>query len=99
MKKADIARRIHQQVGVSENEAVELLDRILELFKSILQRGEPIAIVGFGKFTVRNKGPRKGRNPRTGEETTISARRVVTFHPSALLKAYVNAAGHESKEQ
>jgi integration host factor subunit alpha len=98
MTKADIARRIHQQVGLSEHEAGELLDWILALFKSTLQNGEEIAITGFGKFTVRSKHARTGRNPRTREETTISARRVVTFHASPLLKAEVNVAGQKFQE-
>jgi integration host factor subunit alpha len=62
MTKADIARSIHQQAGVSETEAADLLERIFELLRSTLQQEEPIIITGFGKFTVRMKQPRKGRN-------------------------------------
>ena len=91
MKKADIARRIHQQAGISADEAARVVDWIVALFKCTLESGEPIVITGFGTFKVLNKRPRRGRNPRTGEEMTIAARRVVTFHPSAAFKAAVAA--------
>ena len=91
MRKADIARRINQQAGVSENEVAMLLEGILELFKATLQKGEPIVISSFGKFEVRKKAPRPGRNPQTGEGFMISARRVVTFRASSHLKMEVNA--------
>jgi integration host factor subunit alpha len=90
MRKDEIAERIHQQAGMSEYDAATLLDWILELFKVTLQKGEPIAIPNFGKFTVRNKAPRQGRNPRTGEGVTIAARKVVVFHASPHLKREVN---------
>jgi integration host factor subunit alpha len=93
MRKADIARSIHQQAGVSEAEAADLLERVLGLLMSTLQRGEPIIITGFGRFTVRMKQPRKGRNPRTGEVLIVPGRKVVTFRPSALWKAELNADG------
>ncbi len=96
MRKADIATRIHQQTGISEHGAAEFLEWIVALFKSTLQKGEPIAIAGFGTFRVRSKRSRKGRNPRTGEETIIAARRVVTFHASPVFKAAVNAAQQTS---
>lgn len=96
MRKAEIAGRIHQQTGLSEHKAGEVLDRILDILKSTLQQGEEIVITNFGKFAVRSKRARKGRNPRTGEETMIPARRVVTFHASPLLKADVNVAGQDS---
>jgi len=98
MRKKDLARSLHQQGGISQTEAVELLDRILELIKSTLQKGEEIVISGFGKFTVRNKRARQGRNPRTREECVIPAHRVVRFYPSKLFKAAVAAVGQESKE-
>jgi integration host factor subunit alpha len=87
MQKNDIAQRIHQEAGISEEEAATLLNWVLELFKATLQRGEPIAIPSFGKFMVRSKATRLGRNPRTGEAIMIAARRVVLFHPSLHLKA------------
>jgi len=93
MRKADIARSIHQQAGVSETEAADLLERILQLLRSTLWQGEPIIIPGFGRFTVRSKNSRPGRNPRTGESMIIAARKVVSFRPSSLWKAEVNAEG------
>jgi integration host factor subunit alpha len=84
MTKADIARSIHRQAGVSETDAAELLERILELLRSTLRQGEPIIIARFGKFTVRKKEQRKGRNPRTGEAMTIPGHKAITFRPSAL---------------
>ena len=98
MRKLDIARRIHQEAGISEEEAATLLDWIFELLKTTLQQGEPISIPGFGKWTVRSKPPRKGRNPRTGEAMMISARRVVTFRPSASLTIEMNSVQVEQPE-
>ena len=98
MQKADIARHIRQQVGITEHEADKLLDWILGLLKTTLQAGEPITIQGFGKFSVRSKRPRQGRNPRTGEAVMISARRVVTFQPSLILKAEVNSVPADRQE-
>ena len=99
MTKADIATSIHQQAGVSEKEAAGLLDRILELLRSTLRQGEPIIITGFGNFTVRKKEPRNGRNPRTGEAIIVPGHNVVTFRPSALRKAELNAAGKPNNNE
>ena len=99
MRKLDIARRIHQEAGISEQEAATLLDSILDLFKATLQKGEPIAIQNFGNFTVRAKAPRLGRNPRTGEEIMISPRRVVIFRASAQFKTEVNAVPAEQQDE
>ncbi|UVT20034.1 MAG: integration host factor subunit alpha [Nitrospira sp.] len=91
MVKKDIARRIEQHADISKDEAAEVLEWILSLLKTTLQAGEPIIISGFGKFTVRNKHARPGRNPRTGEAMMVSARRAVTFHASLPFKAAVNS--------
>ena len=98
MQKADIARHIHQHAGISETESAKLLECVLELLKTTLKEGEPIVISGFGKFTVRRKLPRTGRNPRTGEAVMISARRVVSFHPSLRLKTEVNSVPADRQE-
>jgi integration host factor subunit alpha len=98
MQKKDIAHRIHQAAGISEQEAARLLDWILDLFKATLQQGEPILIQNFGTFKVRAKAPRIGRNPRTGEGITIAARRVVTFRPSPQFKTEINAVRAEPQE-
>ena len=98
MQKRHIAKRISQQVGILEYQASKLLDQILELLKTTLQAGEPITIQSFGKFTVRSKDPRQGRNPKTGEPVLISARRVVSFQPSLILKAEVNFVRAERED-
>ena len=91
MRKADIAEEIFKQVGISKNEASDIVEFVLNLLKSVLQKGESVKIAGFGHFVVRSKGARKGRNPRTGEEIGITPRRVVTFRPSQVFKKYVNS--------
>ncbi|MGC4096701.1 MAG: integration host factor subunit alpha [Nitrospira sp.] len=98
MTRAEIATRIHQQTGISIEEAAEVLDQILEFIKTTLQSGESIKIDSFGKFTVRNKRARTGRNPKTGEAITISARRVVTFQPSLLFKKEINSPSADERE-
>ena len=70
---------------------MELVEYVLSSIKEVLQRGEAVKIAGFGNFMVRNKGQRKGRNPRTGEEIAITPRRVVTFRASQIFKKYVNS--------
>jgi integration host factor subunit alpha len=99
MKKADIAKSIQEQAGISKTQAADLLEWVLALLTSTLQQGEPIVITGFGKFTVRKKEPRTGRNPRTGEAIIIPGRKVVTFRPGALWKAELNAGGQPTIEE
>ena len=91
MRKIEIAHRMHQEAGISEQEAASLLAWILELFKSTLRRGERVSVPKFGVFTVKSKTPRPGRNPRTGEAIMIKARQVVIFHASPQFKAAVSA--------
>lgn len=98
MRKLDIARRIHEEAGLSEPEAVRVLEWILKFMKTTLQTGEPINIQGFGKLTVRQKRARTGRNPRTGEAVMISARRVAVFCASIHLKTEVNSNHGEPQE-
>ncbi len=90
MRKADIAETITETAGIQKAESMEMVELVLDLIKAMLQQGEVVKIAGFGNFVVRNKGERKGRNPRTGEEIAITPRRVVTFRPSQLFKKYVN---------
>jgi integration host factor subunit alpha len=91
MRKADIANEIYKQVGISKNEAADIVELVLNMLKAVLQKGDSVKIAGFGNFVVRSKGARKGRNPRTGEEIGITPRRVVTFRPSQVFKKYVNS--------
>jgi integration host factor subunit alpha len=77
--KANIVSDLCRKCNVSKNEAAYLVELFLECIKDTLQAGEPVKIFGFGNFSVHEKNPRPGRNPRTGEEVTISRRKVVTF--------------------
>ena len=90
MTKAEIVEKIYEKIGFSKKESAELVELVFESMKNTLERGEKVKISGFGNFTVRNKRPRMGRNPQTGERIEISARRVLTFHPSPVLKDTLN---------
>ena len=86
MTKADIVDRIYKEVGFCKKEAAELVDLIFKVIKETLGRGEKVKISGFGNFSIRDKSNRVGRNPQTGEAMEITARRVLTFKPSQVLK-------------
>lgn len=88
--KADIVERIYEKVGFSKKEAAEVLESVLELMKSSLERGEKVKISGFGTFVLHEKRPRRGRNPQTGETITIRGRRVLGFKASPILKLAIN---------
>jgi integration host factor subunit alpha len=91
MTKADIIEAVYERVGgFSKKEAAEYVESVFNTVKETLERGEKIKISGFGNFVVREKKARIGRNPQTGEEITISARRVLTFKPSQVLKNILN---------
>ena len=90
MTKGDIAQRIYEKVGFSKKEASDIVECILGIIKNRLQKGEKVKISGFGNFVVSQKRPRKGRNPQTGGEITISGRRVLTFKSSQVLKKSMN---------
>ena len=91
MTKADIIEAVYEKVGgFSKKEAAEIVESVFNQVKETLERGEKIKISGFGNFIVREKKARIGRNPQTGEEITISARRVLTFKPSQVLKDVLN---------
>ena len=92
MTKADIIEAIHQKVGYSKKEAADLVELIFDTIKETLSKGEKIKISGFGNFVIRDKKPRTGRNPQTGQAIEISARRVLTFKPSQVLRSEVNVA-------
>jgi integration host factor subunit alpha len=88
--KAHIVEAVQKQIGFSMSQASDIVETILETMKSTLEQGEKLKISGFGNFTPRNKRTRVGRNPKTGEAINISARRVVTFKASPVLKALMN---------
>jgi len=90
MTKGDIVERIHEKVGFSKKEASDIVESIFEVIKSRLEQGEKVKVSGFGNFVISQKRPRKGRNPQTGDEITISGRRVLTFKSSQVLKKGMN---------
>lgn len=91
MTKADIVEQIYEKVGFSKKESAELVERVFGLIKETLESGEKIKIAGFGNFVVKEKADRRGRNPQTGDEIIISARRILTFKPSQVLKSSINS--------
>ena len=91
LTKADIAQSLFDELGLNKREARELVDTCFEEMRQALESGHEIKISGFGNFELRNKTERPGRNPKTGEEIPISARRVVTFKPGQKLKSRVEA--------
>ena len=90
MTKADIVERIYEKIGFSKKESADIVDLVFSIMKETLERGEKIKISGFGNFVVRAKHARRGRNPQTGEAMEISARKVLTFKPSPILRSAVN---------
>lgn len=91
LTKADLAERLFEEVGLNKREAKELVECFFEEIRTALESGTPVKLSGFGNFDLRDKNQRPGRNPKTGEEIPISARRVVTFRPGQKLKARVEA--------
>ena len=92
LTKAELAELLFEQVGLNKREAKDMVDTFFGEIRDALERGESVKLSGFGNFQLRDKPQRPGRNPKTGEEIPISARRVVTFHASQKLKAQVDAA-------
>jgi integration host factor subunit alpha len=94
--KADFAEKLFDEIGLNKREAKEMVELFFEEIKESLERGEQVKLSGFGKFELRDKNSRPGRNPKTGEEIPITARRVVTFRSGQKLKVRVEAyAGTE----
>ena len=89
LTKADIAEHLFTQLGMSKREAKDMVEAFFEEIRQALERGEQVKISGFGNFDLREKNQRPGRNPKTGEDIPISARRGVTFRPGQKLKARV----------
>ena len=89
--KDSLVEMIHNEVGLIKREAKELIECFFEQIKASLENGNDIKFSGFGNFILRNKSPRPGRNPKTGEEVTISERRVVTFKSGLKLKSKLEA--------
>ena len=92
LTKAEMAEALFDQLGLNKREARELVDLFFEEVRAALSSGAQVKLSGFGNFQLRDKPQRPGRNPKTGEEIAITARRVVTFHASQKLKAAVSDA-------
>ena len=91
LTKADMAERLYDELGLNKREAKELVEMFFEEVRGALEFGSQVKLSGFGNFDLRQKNQRPGRNPKTGEEIPISARRVVTFRPGQKLKSRVEA--------
>ena len=91
LTKAELADLLFEKVGLNKREAKELVDTFFEEIRLALENNEPVKLSGFGNFELREKAQRPGRNPKTGEEIPISARRVVTFRPGQKLRDRVEA--------
>ncbi|MDQ2077291.1 integration host factor subunit alpha [Marinimicrobium sp. ABcell2] len=91
LTKADLAEKLYEELGLNKREAKELVELFFEEIRRSLENNEQVKLSGFGNFDLRDKSQRPGRNPKTGEEIPISARRVVTFRPGQKLKAKVEA--------
>lgn len=90
--KLDIAKKIAGDCGFMKGEASEILEKLLDIIKTRLISGEDVMISGFGKWTVKSKSARRGRNPQTGDELMLNARRVITWKYSPVLKGSVNGS-------
>ena len=90
LTKANIVESVHHNLQLPKSDSVQVVESLLDIIKRTLASGEDVLISGFGKFCVRDKGKRKGRNPQTGEDLMLGSRRVVTFRCSGILKDRVN---------
>jgi len=91
LTKNDLAAALFDEVGLNKRESREFIDSFFELIRNQLEQGESVKLSGFGNFQLRDKSTRPGRNPKTGEEIPISARRVVTFKPGQKLRSRVES--------
>ena len=99
LTKAEMAERLFEELGLNKREAKELVEMFFEEVRGALENGRQVKLSGFGNFNLRDKKERPGRNPKTGEEIPITARRVVTFHPGQKLKARVEAYAGSLEQQ
>jgi len=90
LTKIDIINSIYDEIGIPKKECVSIVESVFDIIKDELNHGNDVMISGFGKWTVKRKRERKGRNPKTGEALMIDARRVVTFKPSSVLRGIVS---------
>ena len=98
MTKAELADLLFEKVGLNKREAKDMVEAFFEEVRNALEKGDSVKLSGFGNFQLRDKPQRPGRNPKTGEEIPITARRVVTFHSSHKLKETVEANARASAQ-
>jgi len=91
MTKIDIVNSVYENLGISKKDSIRIVESVFDIITDELDKGNAIMISGFGKWTVKAKKKRKGRNPQTGEALMIDARKVVTFKPSNVLRDAVQA--------
>jgi len=96
LTKAQLADLLFDQIGLNKRESKDMVDAFFDLIVQSLIDGKDVKLSGFGNFQIRTKAPRPGRNPRTGEEIPIEARRVVTFHTSSKLKEQIQGSAADS---
>ncbi len=90
MTKMDLVNSVYMRVGFSKKDSLMIVENVLEIMKERLEKGEKVKISGFGNFVVKEKFPRRGRNPQTGEKITIAGRRILSFKPSNVLRRLLN---------
>ena len=90
MKKIDIIQDVYEKLGFSKKDSARIVESVFDIIKDNMTRGEKIKISGFGNFVVKEKKSRRGRNPQTGDEIAISARRVLTFKSSQVFRKALN---------
>ena len=93
LTKSDIVTAVHE-LGFTKKKSVDIIEALLEILKRTLEKSEDVLISGFGKFCVKNKSKRRGRNPATGEDLTLRERRVITFKCSGKLRSKINGVGY-----
>ena len=98
LTRADLSEAVYQEVGLSRNESADLLEAVLGVICDALENGETVKLSSFGSFSIRQKGQRIGRNPKTGDEVPILPRRVLVFKASAILKDRINKGMEETRE-
>jgi integration host factor subunit alpha len=97
--RAELSEAVYQEVGLSRNESAELVETVLKEIADALARGDMVKISSFGSFSVRSKGQRVGRNPKTGQEVPILPRRVLVFRASHVLKSRINGQPVDASQQ
>jgi len=90
LTKIEVVNMLNEHIGMPKVECTRIVESFFDIIKSELDKGNPVMVSGFGKWMVNSKKARRGRNPQTGEDVTIAARKVVTFKPSAVLRDALN---------